>query len=309
MLDIAALYKFTPIADPAALRAPLQQLCDTHGVKGILLIAKEGFNGTLAGEPAALGTVLDGIAAITNATFEWKTSHADTMPFLRMKVRVKAEIVTMGEPDIDPVASVGTYVEPADWNALIADPEVLVIDTRNVYETRIGSFDGAIDPQTDSFRDFPAYVREHFDPARHKKIAMFCTGGIRCEKASSFLKREGFPEVYHLKGGILKYLETVAPEESLWQGACFVFDERVAVGHRLTIEDFSLCHGCREPLSAAHRAHADYEVGVACPHCAKRLTLEQKASARERQKQIMLAQERGQTHLGPESRKASGAVP
>ena len=301
MIFIAALYKFTPIADPAALRDPLQQLCDFLGVKGILLIAREGFNGTLAGEAAALHATLDGIAALTGTRFDHKTSHAETMPFLRMKVRVKAEIVTMGEPGIDPLGSVGTYVEPRDWNALIADPEVLLIDTRNAYETRIGSFEGAIDPGTDSFRDFPAYVREHLDPARHRKIAMFCTGGIRCEKASSLLKQEGFPEVYHLKGGILKYLETVPRHESRWQGACFVFDERVAVGHGLEIEDFALCHGCREPLSADDRASPLYEAGVSCPHCAERLTLDQKASARERQKQIMLAKGRGERHLGPGS--------
>ena len=299
MIEIAALYRFTAIADPAALRAPLQRLCDDNGVKGILLIAREGFNGTLAGEPGKLGVALAGIAAITGARFDHKTSHAETMPFLRMKVRVKAEIVTMGEPEIDPNASVGAYVDPKDWNGLISDPEVLLIDTRNAYETRIGSFEGAIDPRTDSFRDFPDYVREHLDPARHRKIAMFCTGGIRCEKATAFLKQEGFDEVFHLKGGILKYLETVPAEESLWRGACFVFDERVAVGHGLSIEDFSLCHGCREPLSAEDRASPLYEEGVACPHCVDRLSEEKRASARERQKQITLAKARGEQHLGP----------
>ena len=299
MIEIAALYRFTSIADPAALRAPLQRLCDDNGVKGILLIAREGFNGTLAGEAGGLNIALAGIAAITGARFDHKTSYAETMPFLRMKVRVKAEIVTMGEPEIDPNASVGAYVEPEDWNQLISDPEVLLIDTRNAYETRIGTFEGAIDPRTESFRDFPAYVRDHLDPARHRKIAMFCTGGIRCEKATAFLKQEGFDEVFHLKGGILKYLETVPAKESLWQGACFVFDERVAVGHGLEIEDFSLCHGCREPLSAEDRASPLYEAGVACPHCANQLSEEQRASARERQKQIMLAKARGERHLGP----------
>ena len=299
MISIAALYKFTPIADPAALRDPLQQLCDVNGVKGILLIAKEGFNGTLAGEATALQATLDGIAALTGTSFDHKTSYAEKMPFLRMKVRLKAEIVTMGKPDIDPTASVGTYVEPKDWNALISDPDVLVIDTRNAYETRIGTFKGAIDPRTDSFGDFPGYARETLDPARHRKIAMFCTGGIRCEKATAFLKQEGFDEVYHLKGGILKYLETVKPEESLWDGACFVFDERVAVGHGLSVEDFRLCHGCREPLSADDCKHVDYEAGVSCRFCAPRLTPEQRASARERQKQIELARRRGTRHLGP----------
>ena len=299
MIEIAALYHFMRLPQHAALRAPLQALFDAQGVKGILLLANEGFNGTLAAEPASLQAALDGLRRITGADFEHKTSHAETMPFLRMKVRVKREIVTMGEPDVDPLGSVGTYVEPKDWNALISDPDVLLIDTRNSYETRIGTFRGAIDPQTDSFRDFPAYVRENLDPARHKKIAMFCTGGIRCEKATSYLKREGFDEVYHLKGGILKYLETVEPEQSLWDGACFVFDERVAVGHGLAIEDYSLCHGCREPLSAADRDHEDYEPGVSCGFCAPTLTEEQKASARERQKQIALARARGERHLGP----------
>ena len=265
MISIAAFYKFTPIADPAALREQLQALCDEHGIKGILLVAHEGFNGTLAGKADALQTMLEGIAALTGGTFDWKTSQAEAMPFLRMKVRVKPEIVTMGEPGIDPNAAVGTYVEPQDWNALISDPDVLVIDTRNAYETRIGTFEGAVDPGTGSFRDFPAYVRDRLDPKRNTKIAMFCTGGIRCEKASSFLKSEGFNEVHHLKGGILKYLETVPAEESLWQGACFVFDERVAVGHGLEPKDFTLCRGCREPLSAEERASPLYEEGRRLP--------------------------------------------
>ncbi|MBY0613295.1 MAG: rhodanese-related sulfurtransferase [Beijerinckiaceae bacterium] len=299
MIEIAALYHFMRLPHYADLRASLQTLFDAHGVKGIILLAHEGFNGTLAAEPAALHAALEGLRQITGADFEHKTSHAGTMPFLRMKVRLKAEIVTMGEPDVDPLGSIGTYVEPENWNALISDPEVLVIDTRNAYETRIGTFKGALDPQTDSFRDFPAYVRDNLDPARHRKIAMFCTGGIRCEKATSFMKQAGFDEVYHLKGGILKYLETVDPAQSLWNGACFVFDERVAVGHGLGVEDYALCHGCREPLSAEDRDHADYEPGVSCRFCAPKLTPEQKASARERQRQIMLAKARGERHLGP----------
>ena len=211
MIEIAALYHFMRLPHYAELREPVQRCLEGYGIKGILLLASEGFNGTLAGEPSALRAALDGIAAITGATFDWKTSHAEAIPFLRMKVRLKTEIVTMGQPDIDPLGSVGTYVEPEAWNALISDPDVLVIDTRNAYETRIGTFKGAVDPKTDSFRDFPAYVRDNLDPAKHRKIAMFCTGGIRCEKATSFMKGEGFDEVYHLKGGILKYLETVEP--------------------------------------------------------------------------------------------------
>ena len=300
MIEIAALYHFMRLPHYASLQAPLQEMLNANGIRGILLLAKEGFNGTIAGAPDALKAALDGIRSLTGVTaLDWKTSHAETMPFLRMKVRLKAEIVTMGEPDIDPLSIVGAYVEPADWNALISDPEVLLIDTRNVYETRIGTFRGAIDPSTESFRDFPRYVRENLDPARHKKIAMFCTGGIRCEKASAFMKQEGFEEVYHLKGGILKYLETVDPGASQWDGACFVFDERVAVGHGLTQEDYRLCHGCREPLNADDCTHLDYEAGVSCRFCAPRLTPAQKASARERQHQINLAKARGERHIGP----------
>jgi UPF0176 protein len=232
---------------------------------------------------------------------EHKTSHAEAMPFLRMKVRLKDEIVTLGDPTVDPLETVGTYVEAKDWNALISDPEVLVVDTRNAFEVRIGSFRGALDPKTRSFGDFPAYVREQLDPIRHKKVAMFCTGGIRCEKATSLLKRDGFDEVYHLKGGILNYLEEIAPEESLWDGACFVFDERVAVGHGLEVEDFRLCHGCLTPLSPQDRTHQAYEDGVACGYCADNLTQEQKASNRERHRQVKLAQARGKTHLGPKA--------
>ena len=298
MIEIAALYRFTPIADPAALRAPLQQMFDTHGIRGIFLIAREGFNATLAGEPPALHLALDGINRLTGAGFDHKTSHAETMPFLRMKVRVKAEIVTMGQPDIDPAAA-GQYVAPADWNALIGQPDVLVIDTRNAYETRIGTFRGAIDPATDSFRDFPAFVTAKLDRTKHTRVAMFCTGGIRCEKATAYLRSEGFDEVYHLKGGILKYLETVDPADSLFEGACFVFDERVAVGAGLEPQPFRLCHGCREPLSADDCARPDYEAGVACRFCVADHSEAQKASARERQRQVNLARHRGGSHLGP----------
>ncbi len=300
MIEIAALYHFIYLPHYQSLRAPLQALCDQHGVKGILLLAQEGFNGTLAGHSEGLHAVLDGIKRATGVDrLEWKSSFSETMPFLRMKVRLKAEIVTIGEVEADPLKAVGTYVEPEDWNAPITDPEILVIDTRNAYETRIGTFQGAIDPGTDSFRDFPAYVRQNLDPARHKKIAMFCTGGIRCEKASAFMLGQGFDEVYHLKGGILKYLERVAPEQSRFEGACFVFDERVAVGQGLKPENYRLCHGCREPLSEADCLHKDYEPGVSCHFCASRLTIEQKASARERQHQINLAKQRGERHLGP----------
>ncbi len=302
-IQIAALYKFVRLADWEGLRVPLQQLCDRHGVRGILLLAQEGINGTIAGAPDGLAEVLKGLKAIEGLQdLDWKTSHSDHMPFLRMKVRLKAEIVTIGDPSVDPTERVGTYVEPEDWNALLLDPDVVLIDTRNAYETRIGTFRGAIDPETDSFRDFPDYVRENLDPARVKKVAMFCTGGIRCEKASALMLSEGFEEVYHLKGGILKYLERIKPLESLWEGACFVFDERVAVGHGLEVQDFTLCYGCREPLSAEDRDHPGFEPGVSCRHCAPLLAPAQKTSARERQKQINLARARGEKHLGPEAK-------
>ena len=278
----------------------MQKLCDVHGVKGMLLLAGEGINGTLAGEAAAMALVMAGIRDIANIPdLTHKTAYCEAMPFLRMKVRLKAEIVTMGVANVDATARVGTYVEPADWNALIADPDVLVIDARNAFETAIGTFQRAIDPKTQSFSQFPAFVRDNLDPARHRRVAMFCTGGIRCEKASSYMLTQGFDEVFHLKGGILQYLEDVPPEQSLWDGACFVFDERVAVGHRLAVADVSLCHGCRLPLTAQEVASSLYEKGVCCPHCAKLLTPAQKASGRERQKQIDLARAKGENHLGP----------
>ena len=298
--EVCAFYQFARWPDHTALQAPLQALCTAHGAKGILLLAAEGINGTLAGTQVAMAKVMAGIKEICGLPgLEHKTALAEVMPFLRLKIRLKAEIVTMGEPLADPSARVGAYVDPADWNRLIADPDVLVIDTRNEYEVGIGSFAGAVDPKTQSFSQFPAFVRETLDPLRHKKVAMFCTGGIRCEKASSFMLGEGFAEVFHLKGGILNYLEQVPPAESMWQGACFVFDDRVAVGHGLQAADLTLCHGCRAPLSDADRSSARYERGVACPHCADVLTHAQKASARERQRQVDLAKSRGERHLGP----------
>ena len=298
-IEIAALYKFVRLANYEALREPLQTVCHQYGVKGILLLAREGINGTIAGKSDGLHAVLNSLKAIQGLEdLEWKTSYSDHMPFLRMKVRLKAEIVTIGDKSVDPTESVGTYVEPENWNALLSDPDMVVIDTRNAYETRIGTFKGAIDPKTDSFREFPDYIRANFNPEKTKKVAMFCTGGIRCEKASALMKKEGFEEVYHLKGGILKYLEIVQPEESLWDGACFVFDERVAVGHGLSVEDYSMCYGCREPITSQDQEHADFELGVSCHHCAPKLTLEQKSSARERQKQITLAKAKGKAHIG-----------
>jgi UPF0176 protein len=298
---VAALYKFTPFADPEALRAALLAACEAHGIKGTLLLAREGINGTIAGTDNALASVLGHIRALPGcADLEVKFSAAPDIPFHRMKVRVKREIVTMGEPDIDPTLSVGTYVDPHDWNALIADPETIVIDTRNDYEVAVGTFAGAVDPQTPSFRDFPAWFRAHREEllAGKKRVAMFCTGGIRCEKSTSFLRAEGVEEVYHLKGGILRYLEQVPEDQSLWQGECFVFDERVSVGHGLAQGTFQLCRACRRPLDEAALAHPDYEDGVSCPACIGERTPKQRAGYAERQRQEALARARGELHVG-----------
>ena len=298
---VAALYKFTPFADPEALRAALLAACEEHGIKGTLLFAREGINGTIAGTDNALASVLGHILALPGcADLEVKFSAAPDMPFHRMKVRVKREIVTMGEPNIDPTLSVGTYVDPHDWNALMADPETIVIDTRNDYEVAVGTFACAVDPQTPSFRDFPAWFRAHRDEllAGKKRVAMFCTGGIRCEKSTSFLRAEGVEEVYHLKGGILRYLEQVPEDQSLWEGECFVFDERVSVGHGLAQGTFQLCRACRRPLDEAALSHPDYEDGVSCPACIGERTPEQRAGYAERQRQEALARARGELHVG-----------
>lgn len=298
---VAALYQFTRFDDPEALRAPLLTACESAGVKGTLLLAREGINGTIAGWPEGLASVLGHIRALPGcADLEVKFSAAPDMPFHRMKVRVKREIVTMGEPDIDPTLAVGHYVDPNDWNALIADPDTLVIDTRNDYEVAVGTFARAVDPATPSFRDFPAWFRAHREELLEgkKRVAMFCTGGIRCEKSTSFLRAEGIDEVYHLKGGILKYLEQVPEDESLWQGECFVFDERVSVGHGLAQGTFQLCRACRRPLDEAALAHPDYEDGVSCPACITERTPEQRAGYAERQRQEALARARGELHVG-----------
>lgn len=302
-ISVAALYKFTPFADHTALQRPLLDCCRRHSVKGTLLLAHEGLNGTIAGSDAGIVAVLDHIRALPGcADLEVKFSRAPVMPFHRMKVRLKREIVTMGQPDIDPLASVGTYVAPADWNALIADPDTIVIDTRNDYEVAIGTFQRAIDPQTASFRDFPAWFRARREVLlgqdQTPKVAMFCTGGIRCEKSTAFLKAEGVEEVFHLKGGILKYLEEVPPEQSLWQGECFVFDQRVSVGHGLVPGSFALCHACRRPVSADQQASPEYEEGVSCPACFGERTEEQRAGYRERHRQEALAAARGAAHVG-----------
>lgn len=282
------------------MRERLHSICLAAEATGILLVANEGINGTLAVKVGGMATLIEAIRdAVGLSELTPRLSFDYEMPFLRLKVRLKKEIVTIAAPEADPTQQVGTYVKPQDWNALITDPEVLVLDTRNDYEVKIGTFQGAIDPNTRSFSDFPSYVCDHLDPTRHKKIAMFCTGGIRCEKASSYMLAHGFEEVFHLQGGILNYLESIPHEESLWQGGCFVFDRRVAVGAGLEPLDLDLCYGCRTPLSDADRASPNFEEGVTCPHCAPLMTPAQKASSRERHRQTLLAEARGETHIGP----------
>jgi UPF0176 protein len=299
MITVAALYQFTAFPDPAALRGPLLSLCEAEGVKGTLLLAGEGINGTIAGTRGGIDAVLAHIRALPGcAGLEWKESSAEAMPFGRMKVRLKREIVTMGVPGTDPRAIVGTYVEPADWNDLISAPDVAVIDTRNDYEVAIGTFRGAVDPETESFRDFPAWWAANKDRFHNKRIAMFCTGGIRCEKSTAFLKAQGVDEVYHLKGGILKYLEEVPARESLWDGGCFVFDERVAVGHGLEVLPHELCRACRRPILPEDRARPEFEEGVQCHLCVGEYSEADRARFRERQRQVKLAEARGAAHVG-----------
>jgi UPF0176 protein len=285
-IAVAAFYRFQPLADPAALREPLAAHLSAHGARGIVLLAPEGVNGTI-GCHGDIGPVMAGVERITGlAPLEPKLSSAGRMPFKRLKVRLKKEIVAIGDPTVDPRREVGTYVEPRDWNALISEPDVLVIDTRNGFEHGFGTFAGAVDPGTEAFGDFPAYVREHLAADKSRRIAMFCTGGIRCEKATSLLRREGFEHVFHLKGGILKYLEEVPEGESLWRGGCFVFDERVALTHRLKPAGLGMCLACNAPVDEAERASPAYEEGVACSRCAGLTTPAQKASARTRHMHI-----------------------
>ncbi len=293
MFTVAALYKFTPFDDPAALQAPLDAMARAHDVRGTLLLAREGINGTIAGPRAGIDAVLQHIKSLPGcADIEWKESHASDMPFTRLKVRLKREIVTMGQPDVDPTASVGTYVAPEDWNDLIASDDVAVIDTRNDYEVGIGTFKGAIDPDTAAFRDFPAWWEANRARFGNKKIAMFCTGGIRCEKSTNYLISQGVEDVFHLKGGILKYLEETPQNESTWNGECFVFDTRVSVGHGLAPGPHVLCHGCRRPILPEDRQRPEFEQGVSCHHCIEETSASDKERFRERQRQMTLARER-----------------
>ncbi|MET2830444.1 rhodanese-related sulfurtransferase [Mesorhizobium shangrilense] len=299
-IRVAALYRFARLDAFEELRAPLAAFCCGRGIKGTLLLAHEGINGTVAGSEADIAALIEHLESIEGlAGLEVKYSAAAEMPFHRMKVRLKREIVTMGVEDIDPAKSAGTYVAPADWNALVSDPATIVIDTRNAYEVSIGTFKGAVDPATSSFREFPAWVEAHRAELDGRKIAMFCTGGIRCEKATAYVKSLGFEDVFHLKGGILKYLEEVPAEQSLWQGECFVFDERVSVSHGLVEGEAELCHACRHPLTGDDRQSPKYTPGVSCPHCFDARTDEDRQRYAERQRQVELAQAQGRgPHIG-----------
>ncbi len=295
---VAALYKFVSLPDYAAKRDMLLAHCQSQDVFGTLLLAEEGVNGTIAGPRAGVDSVLAYLRADERlADLGHKESYCQENPFLRMKVKLKKEIVTLGVEGVSPTNAVGQYVKPEDWNALISDPDVVVVDTRNDYECEIGSFKGALDPNTETFREFPEYVEKNLDPAKHKKVAMFCTGGIRCEKSTSYMLEQGFDEVYHLQGGILKYLEEVPAEESLWEGECFVFDERVAVKHNLEVGQYDQCHACRHPITDADKQSEHYVLGISCPKCFDKMTQEQRQRFAERQKQIDLAKARGVEHM------------
>ncbi|MGB2335987.1 MAG: rhodanese-related sulfurtransferase [Alcanivorax sp.] len=303
---VAALYKFVRLHGFEQLQQPLLDLMHDNDVRGTLLLADEGINGTISGPRAGVDTVLGWLKQDERlATLEHKESFHDEHPFLRTKVKLKKEIVTMGVEGIDPTRTVGTYLSPEEWNTVISDPDTVLIDTRNDYEVEVGTFKGAINPETRTFREFPEYVKETLDPAKHKKVAMFCTGGIRCEKSTAYLKEQGFEEVYHLKGGILKYLEEMPKEDSLWEGECFVFDERVTVDHDLNPGEFDQCHACRRPISDEDKRSEQFQLGVSCPKCYDESSPEQKQRFAERQKQIELARARGRQHRGQNPRKSS----
>ncbi|MGI9290263.1 MAG: rhodanese-related sulfurtransferase [Gammaproteobacteria bacterium] len=300
---VAALYRFVTLDDYTQLKEPLVDKLQALEISGTLLLAAEGINGTVAGDEDQVNTLLDWLqdADIWQgrlAGIEVKKSYTDNKPFARCKVKLKKEIVTMGISGIDPNDVVGTYVAPEDWNALISDPDVITIDTRNDYEVKIGTFKGAINPHTETFREFPGYAERELDPNKHKKVAMYCTGGIRCEKSTAYMKSLGFDEVYHLQGGILKYLEEVPREESLWEGECFVFDERVAVDHDLQPGRYIQCHACRMPLDEHDLQSEHYIKGESCSYCYTKTTPEQRERFRERERQIRLAEERGEAHIG-----------
>ena len=299
---VCALYKFVTLDDYQDIKQPLLDFMLDKTVRGTLLLAREGINGTVAGTRKSIDALLDYLRNDDRfANISYKESFTEEMPFLRTRVKLKKEIVTMGVDGIDPNHIVGSYVKPKDWNALISDPEVLLVDTRNDYEFQVGTFKDALNPDTESFREFPDYIKENLDPEKHKKVAMFCTGGIRCEKSTAYLKEQGFDEVYHLEGGILKYLEDVPKEDTLWEGECFVFDERVTVNHDLEKGIYDQCNACRMPITVEEQQSDKYQHGVSCPHCFDKTSESQKARFAEREKQMSLAQARGQAHIGADS--------
>jgi len=305
----AAFYKFVELPDFAALRASLAALCEERAVKGTILLAAEGINGTIAGEPADVHAVLAWLRQDPRlANLEHKESGAVRQPFYRMKVRLKREIVTMGVPEVNPAQMAGTYVKPQDWNRLLDDPDVVVVDVRNDYEVALGTFPGALNPKTRSFRELPQWVQQETALRGKAKVAMFCTGGIRCEKSTAYLRSQGFDEVYHLQGGILKYLETMPPQDNRWQGECFVFDERVAVGPGLAPGQHELCRSCRNPIGPLQKASPQFVEGVSCPACYDLKSEAKKAGLRERQRQVELAKRSNRSHIGGrlEPRKKSG---
>lgn len=296
MWKVAALYRFVNIDDVPATQAALKEICVENGACGTILVAPEGINGTFAAMPEALDNVIAWLEErLEVSKGELKYSSASEKPFLRMKVRQKKEIITLRAPEADPTKTVGTYVEPEEWDEICADPEVVLLDTRNKYETTCGIFKDAIDPEIDKFTEFKDYVEQELDPAKHKKVAMYCTGGIRCEKASSYMLAHGFEEVYHLKGGILKYLETIPADKSTWEGSCFVFDKRVGIDHGLKESAHLLCYGCRMPLTEEETELPSYELGVSCVHCHDNLSEERKTALRMRHQQFMREAEQQQS--------------
>ena len=302
MLTICALYKFTRLDDFEEIQDPLKLFLDSLNIRGTLLLAREGVNGTIAGDNDSIMKSLDYLQKDKRLVgLEYKFSYSEKPPFKRLKVKLKKEIVTLGVSNIDPTFSSGTYVKPADWNELINDPDVVLIDTRNNYEFEIGSFKGSINPNTETFREFPAYTKNNLEKYRDKKIAMFCTGGIRCEKSTAYLKSKGFENVFHLQGGILKYLEEVKEDDSLWEGECFVFDDRVAVKHNLELGKYDQCHACRFPITEEDKEHPHYEKGTSCPRCYGTKNLSQVNRYREREKQVQLAKSRGESHIGDDA--------
>lgn len=301
---VAALYRFATLPDFETFRAPLHQVMINNDIRGTVLLAAEGINGTIAGSRKGIDTVINWLKNDPRfAGLQAKESYVTENPFYRTKVKLKKEIVTMGVDDINPNDIVGTYVEPRDWNALISDPEVLVLDTRNNYEVEIGSFENAINPETQSFRELPAYVNKELSPEKHKKVAMFCTGGIRCEKSTAYLKQQGFGEVYHLKGGILKYLEEVPEADSKWRGECFVFDNRVTVNHQLEKGQYDQCHACRRPITEQDKLNPHYKKGISCHHCYENQSEDQRQRYSERERQVELARHRGESHIGQSMEK------